>query len=98
MHISQRRLTSYRVAKTVWINNGNVEKLKKRTELMTGLTLEGNFSEPLQIANYGIGGHYEPHYDVDTEVSLLFQYCMHVTQSKTFKLLHNCFESNLLIN
>lgn len=28
---------------------------------MTGLNVE--FAEPLQLCNYGIGGHFEPHLD-----------------------------------
>lgn len=28
---------------------------------MTGLNVE--FAEPLQLCNYGIGGHYVPHHD-----------------------------------
>ncbi|XP_023036227.1 prolyl 4-hydroxylase subunit alpha-2 [Drosophila willistoni] len=39
-----------------WLKN-----LKLRLEDITGLGMES--AEPLQLVNYGIGGHYEPHYD-----------------------------------
>ena len=32
-----------------------------RTHQLTGLNMET--SEELQVSNYGIGGHYEPHFD-----------------------------------
>lgn len=33
----------------------------QRVADVTGLNMET--SEELQVSNYGIGGHYEPHYD-----------------------------------
>jgi len=56
--------TSYRISKSCWLPDNEhqvVEKLSRKIEAITGLNTET--SEDLQIANYGIGGHYEPHYD-----------------------------------
>lgn len=36
-------------------------KIDKRIEAITGLSTDS--SEGHQVANYGIGGHYEPHLD-----------------------------------
>ena len=38
-----------------------MERINKRIDLMTNLNQET--SEDLQVANYGIGGHYDPHFD-----------------------------------
>ena len=45
--------------------------LTHRLRHMTGL--DQSLAEMLQIANYGLGGHYEPHYDMamDDEVNPL---------------------------
>ncbi len=40
---------------------GYVTRIDQRVEDVTGLTMET--AEQLQVVNYGIGGHYEPHYD-----------------------------------
>ena len=41
-----------------------VRHLSKRVHEMTDL--DQTQSECLQLANYGIGGHYEPHFDMAT--------------------------------
>lgn len=40
---------------------GIVAHIDQRIEDVTGLTM--TTAEQLQVVNYGIGGHYEPHYD-----------------------------------
>ncbi|XP_054719638.1 prolyl 4-hydroxylase subunit alpha-1-like [Uloborus diversus] len=55
---------SYRISKSAWLKNEDssvVSKLSKRVQDITGLTV--STAEELQVVNYGIGGHYEPHFD-----------------------------------
>ena len=54
----------FRISKTAWLKeeeHENVGHVYTRTNQLTGLNMET--SEELQVSNYGIGGHYEPHYD-----------------------------------
>ncbi|XP_065318968.1 prolyl 4-hydroxylase subunit alpha-1-like [Gordionus sp. m RMFG-2023] len=53
-----------RVSKSAWLDEVDttlVESLNLRINAITGLDMLT--SESLQIGNYGIGGHYDPHYD-----------------------------------
>ncbi|XP_035209546.1 prolyl 4-hydroxylase subunit alpha-1-like, partial [Stegodyphus dumicola] len=55
---------SYRISKSAWLKNEDhpvVAKISQRVEDLTGLTV--STAEELQVVNYGIGGHYEPHFD-----------------------------------
>ncbi|EPB69386.1 oxidoreductase, 2OG-Fe(II) oxygenase family protein [Ancylostoma ceylanicum] len=38
-----------------------VERINKRIDMMTNLEMET--AEELQVQNYGVGGHYDPHFD-----------------------------------
>lgn len=37
--------------------------LDRRIAALTGLDIQPPYAEYLQVVNYGIGGHYEPHFD-----------------------------------
>ena len=53
-----------RISKTAWLKeeeHEDVGHVYTRTHQLTGLNMET--SEELQVSNYGIGGHYEPHFD-----------------------------------
>lgn len=55
---------AYRISKSAWLEDEDhkyVADIALRLEDMTGLIT--STAEPLQVANYGIGGHYEPHID-----------------------------------
>ena len=55
---------SYRISKTAWLRREEakqVENIYQRVHDITGLNMET--SEELQVSNYGMGGHYEPHFD-----------------------------------
>lgn len=54
----------YRISKSSWLNTEEdpiIGDIVQRTADMTGLDMES--AEELQVNNYGIGGHYEPHFD-----------------------------------
>lgn len=56
---------SYRVSKSAWLSHWDDavlwKKMNDRIQAYTGLDMK--HTEELQIANYGIGGFYEPHFD-----------------------------------
>uniref|UniRef100_A0A4W5KZR6 procollagen-proline 4-dioxygenase n=1 Tax=Hucho hucho TaxID=62062 RepID=A0A4W5KZR6_9TELE len=55
---------NYRVSKSAWLEGEEdpvIERVNQRIEDITGLTTQT--AELLQIANYGVGGQYEPHFD-----------------------------------
>lgn len=57
-------MAQYRISKSAWLKEYEHEHIAdvcQRVADMTGLTMET--AEELQVVNYGIGGHYEPHYD-----------------------------------
>uniref|UniRef100_A0A8C6VR07 Prolyl 4-hydroxylase subunit alpha-1 n=1 Tax=Nothobranchius furzeri TaxID=105023 RepID=A0A8C6VR07_NOTFU len=54
----------YRVSKSAWLTayeDPMIEKINQRIEDLTGLEMDT--AEELQVANYGVGGQYEPHFD-----------------------------------
>ncbi|KAM9318730.1 prolyl 4-hydroxylase subunit alpha-3 [Pholidichthys leucotaenia] len=62
----------YRISKSAWLKDSAhpvVEKLDERISLITGLNVKHPYGEYLQVVNYGIGGHYEPHFDHATSSS-----------------------------
>eukprot|EP00795_Rhopilema_esculentum_P013260 gene13260-4092_t len=55
---------NYRISKSAWLEDSLdplIKKIDTKIEAMTNLTMET--AESLQIANYGIGGHYDTHFD-----------------------------------
>lgn len=57
-------VANYRISKSAWLKDHEhpyIKAIGERVEDMTGLTM--TTAEELQVVNYGIGGHYEPHFD-----------------------------------
>ncbi|XP_073476778.1 prolyl 4-hydroxylase subunit alpha-2 isoform X2 [Aquarana catesbeiana] len=55
---------SYRVSKSAWLEEYEdpiIARVNQRMQAITGLTVDT--AELLQVANYGMGGQYEPHFD-----------------------------------
>ncbi|XP_072256952.1 prolyl 4-hydroxylase subunit alpha-2 isoform X3 [Pyxicephalus adspersus] len=55
---------NYRVSKSAWLEEYDdpvIAQVNKRMQAITGLTADT--AELLQVANYGMGGQYEPHFD-----------------------------------
>ncbi|XP_062540675.1 prolyl 4-hydroxylase subunit alpha-1-like [Armigeres subalbatus] len=56
--------SNLRISKSAWLEERKyplVDLVSKRVEDMTGLTMET--AEQLQVANYGMAGQYDPHFD-----------------------------------
>ncbi|XP_028275241.1 prolyl 4-hydroxylase subunit alpha-3 [Parambassis ranga] len=62
----------YRISKSSWVKGSAhsvIDKLDQRISTLTGLNVKHPYGEYLQVVNYGIGGHYEPHFDHATSPS-----------------------------
>uniref|UniRef100_A0A8C4VSR4 Prolyl 4-hydroxylase subunit alpha 3 n=1 Tax=Gopherus evgoodei TaxID=1825980 RepID=A0A8C4VSR4_9SAUR len=56
----------YRISKSAWLKDTVdpvIVSLDQRIAALTGLDIRPPYAEYLQVVNYGIGGHYEPHFD-----------------------------------
>ncbi|KAM4524192.1 prolyl 4-hydroxylase subunit alpha-1a isoform 2-T3 [Odontesthes bonariensis] len=54
----------YRISKSAWLGAHDhpvVDRINQRIQDITGLDV--STAEDLQVANYGVGGQYEPHFD-----------------------------------
>ncbi|XP_050664932.1 prolyl 4-hydroxylase subunit alpha-1-like isoform X12 [Leptidea sinapis] len=64
----------FRISKTGWLyddESPSIARVSRRVSDFTNLDMKS--SEPLQVANYGIGGHYTKHYDFDRPGELSFR-------------------------
>ncbi|XP_060223635.1 prolyl 4-hydroxylase subunit alpha-3 isoform X2 [Meriones unguiculatus] len=62
----------YRISKSAWLKDTAdpmLVALNQRIAALTGLDIQPPSAEHLQVVNYGIGGHYEPHFDHATSPS-----------------------------
>ncbi|XP_036077243.1 prolyl 4-hydroxylase subunit alpha-3 isoform X3 [Rousettus aegyptiacus] len=62
----------YRISKSAWLKDTAdpmLVTLDHRIAALTGLDVQPPYAEYLQVVNYGIGGHYEPHFDHATSPS-----------------------------
>ncbi|XP_041665794.1 prolyl 4-hydroxylase subunit alpha-3 isoform X2 [Cheilinus undulatus] len=68
----KQETAEYRISKSAWLKGpaqSTVGKLDQRISMLTGLNVNHPYGEYLQVVNYGIGGHYEPHFDHATSPS-----------------------------
>jgi len=61
-------VSTTRTSQTAWFSADDyelVERINRRVSAVTGLSTDmtNSHSELMQVANYGMGGHYSPHYD-----------------------------------
>lgn len=69
--IGHQGLVSHRISKTTWMPYEEFDVLKVISKRITDITdLSMVNAEHLQVVNYGIGGHYEPHTDSFQNLSL----------------------------
>ncbi|NXA01694.1 P4HA3 hydroxylase, partial [Nesospiza acunhae] len=67
----KQQKAEYRISKSAWLKDTAdpvVRALERRMAALTGLDLRPPYAEHLQVVNYGLGGHYEPHFDHATSM------------------------------
>lgn len=53
----------YRISKSAWLKDEEHQVVRNIVQRVVDMTnLDMSTAEELQVVNYGIGGHYEPHY------------------------------------
>ena len=62
-------MNKIRTSQTAWFlpeHHEVIGRVNQRIEATTGLSMNMDLShcEQVQVANYGMGGHYVPHYDI----------------------------------
>ena len=68
---SHTEVAYYRTSKTAWFKYDQhkyTQQWLQHVKHVTGLNVDQ--AEDLQIANYGLGGHYEPHFDFFTVINM----------------------------
>ena len=86
----------HRISKTAWLKeeeHADVGHVYTRTHQLTGLNMET--SEELQVSNYGIGGHYEPHFDFARREEKNAFASLGTGQCQFEECLHFCLNSKL---
>ncbi|KAI0236972.1 Prolyl 4-hydroxylase subunit alpha-1 [Lamellibrachia satsuma] len=64
LSVGPASVRKYRTSKSAWLKDEEdplIRSISLKSAALSNLTL--NTVEELQVLNYGIGGHYEPHYD-----------------------------------
>lgn len=59
----------YRISKSCWLNGGHdklIDKINRRMTALTGLNFDT--AEDFQVQNYGLAGHYDPHFDFSRDL------------------------------
>nr|XP_056714804.1 prolyl 4-hydroxylase subunit alpha-3 [Euleptes europaea] len=62
----RQQKADYRISKSAWLKDTVdplIVTLDRRIAALTGLNIQHPYAEYLQVVNYGLGGHYEPHFD-----------------------------------